>query len=91
MIGVMIGAFLLAWTPYASFALIVAFGDPSSITPGMAVIPSLLAKSSICYNPIIYVALNTQVSYTGIISPQNRRRDFSSLALLDASSSHLIH
>lgn len=61
MVLVMVAMFLVAWTPYAAFALIVAFGDPTLITPATAVLPALMAKSSICYNPIIYVGLNTQV------------------------------
>lgn len=57
---VMVLAFLVAWTPYAAMALFVQFGDADLISPAMAVIPALIAKSSICYNPIIYVGLNTQ-------------------------------
>nr|BAQ54764.1 opsin, pteropsin type [Macromia amphigena] len=60
MVFVMIVAFLVAWTPYSVLALLVAFGDASLISPGVAVVPALMAKSSICYNPIIYVGLNTQ-------------------------------
>lgn len=61
MVGVMIIAFMVAWTPYSIFSLIKQFGDPDSISPAMAVLPSLFAKSSICYNPIIYVGMNSQV------------------------------
>nr|CAD7197006.1 unnamed protein product [Timema douglasi] len=61
MVGAMIVSFLVAWTPYAILALLIAFGDPKIVTPGMAVVPALIAKSSICYNPLIYVGLNTQV------------------------------
>lgn len=61
MVAVMIIAFILAWTPYAVFALIKQFGPTDYIGPGMAVLPALIAKSSICYNPIIYVGMNTQV------------------------------
>ncbi|XP_057661883.1 pinopsin-like [Diorhabda carinulata] len=60
MIFMMIIAFLMAWSPYAIFALLVQFGNPSGVTPATGVIPALLAKSSICYNPIIYVGLNSQ-------------------------------
>ena len=48
-------AFLIAWTPYSIFALSEQFGDPELITPTLAVLPALIAKSSICYNPLIYV------------------------------------
>lgn len=60
MIGVMIILFMVAWTPYSIFALMEQFGP--GIKPELAVIPALMAKSSICYNPIIYVGMNTQVS-----------------------------
>lgn len=60
MIGLMISTFLLAWTPYATFALIEQFSS-MEITPKMEVIPAVLAKSSIVYNPIIYVTLNKQL------------------------------
>lgn len=60
MIAVMIISFHVAWTPYAIFALVEQFGPSDSISPGMAIIPALIAKSSICYNPLIYVGMNTQ-------------------------------
>ncbi|PNF41793.1 hypothetical protein B7P43_G02606 [Cryptotermes secundus] len=60
MIVVMILAFLVAWSPYAVLALVVAFGDSGIVSPGLAVVPAIIAKSSFCYNPLIYVGLNTQ-------------------------------
>ncbi|XP_044749566.1 rhodopsin-like [Coccinella septempunctata] len=60
MVLLMIILFMVAWTPYAVLALLIQFGDASSLSPGIRVIPSLLAKSSICYNPIVYVGLNAQ-------------------------------
>ncbi|XP_058446173.1 vertebrate ancient opsin-like [Malaya genurostris] len=60
MVAVMVIAFMIAWTPYAVFALIEQFGPPDVISPALGVLPALIAKSSICYNPIIYVGMNTQ-------------------------------
>ncbi|XP_065088642.1 vertebrate ancient opsin-like [Ochlerotatus camptorhynchus] len=60
MVFVMVIAFIIAWTPYAVFALIEQFGPTEIISPAMGVLPALIAKSSICYNPIIYVGMNTQ-------------------------------
>lgn len=60
MVAVMVVAFMTAWTPYAVFALVEQFGPPDLISPALAVLPALIAKSSICYNPIIYVGMNTQ-------------------------------
>lgn len=59
MIGVMIILFMVAWTPYSIFALLEQFGP--GVSPAWTVLPALLAKSSIIYNPIIYVGMNTQV------------------------------
>ncbi|KZC13492.1 PREDICTED: rhodopsin-like [Dufourea novaeangliae] len=59
MVALMITAFLVAWSPYAALALGAQYFDarPSA---SLALLPALLAKSSICYNPIIYAGLNSQ-------------------------------
>lgn len=59
MVAVMIILFMVAWTPYSIFALMEQFGP--GVKPSLAVLPALLAKSSICYNPIVYVGMNSQV------------------------------
>ena len=75
MVAVMIGAFLTAWTPYSIMALIETFiGDNvtnidssenkfygGTISPAVATVPSLFAKTSAVLNPLIYGLLNTQV------------------------------
>ncbi|XP_015593931.1 parapinopsin [Cephus cinctus] len=58
MVALMIIAFLLAWTPYAGLALSVQYFHVKP-SPEVALLPAILAKSSICYNPIIYAGLNT--------------------------------
>ncbi|GLH13173.1 Opsin Rh1, partial [Gryllus bimaculatus] len=57
---VMAAAFLAAWTPYAALALASAAARRPVASPAVAVLPALLAKSSVCYNPVIYVGLNSQ-------------------------------
>ncbi|KYN15098.1 Green-sensitive opsin, partial [Trachymyrmex cornetzi] len=59
MVYLMIFAFLIAWLPYAVFALATQYFyvQTSHI---LAVLPALLAKSSICYNPIIYASMTAQ-------------------------------
>ncbi|XP_076395609.1 green-sensitive opsin isoform X2 [Megachile rotundata] len=59
MVALMITAFLLAWSPYAALALAAQYFDAKP-SASVAVLPALLAKSSICYNPIIYAGLNSQ-------------------------------
>ncbi|XP_057324864.1 blue-sensitive opsin-like [Microplitis mediator] len=59
MVAVMITAFMVAWTPYAMFALAAQYFS-FKLTGLVSTIPSILAKSSICYNPIIYAGLNPQ-------------------------------
>jgi c-opsin len=76
MVAVMIGAFLTAWTPYSIMALVETFiGDnvthdsvssetkfyAGTISPAVATVPSLFAKTSAVLNPLIYGLLNTQV------------------------------
>ncbi|XP_020281159.1 green-sensitive opsin-like [Pseudomyrmex gracilis] len=61
MVYLMITAFLIAWTPYAIFALASQYFYVQ-ISSSVAVVPALLAKSSICYNPIIYASMNAQFS-----------------------------
>uniref|UniRef100_A0A8C3I260 G-protein coupled receptors family 1 profile domain-containing protein n=1 Tax=Chrysemys picta bellii TaxID=8478 RepID=A0A8C3I260_CHRPI len=62
MVVVMVICFLLCWLPYGIMALIATFGKPGLITPSASIIPSVLAKSSTVYNPVIYIFLNKQVS-----------------------------
>uniref|UniRef100_T1GU18 G-protein coupled receptors family 1 profile domain-containing protein n=1 Tax=Megaselia scalaris TaxID=36166 RepID=T1GU18_MEGSC len=81
MIGLMITTFLLAWTPYAIYALIEQFSS-MEISPNMEVIPAVFAKSSIVYNPIIYVTLNKQLlahfatKPTKLLRPHNTSTDY---------------
>ncbi|XP_075045630.1 visual pigment-like receptor peropsin [Mixophyes fleayi] len=55
---VMIVMFLVAWSPYSIVCLWSSFGDPRQISPAMAIIAPLFAKSSTFYNPCIYVIAN---------------------------------
>ncbi|KAL0117898.1 hypothetical protein PUN28_008936 [Cardiocondyla obscurior] len=63
MVYLMILAFLIAWLPYAVLALATQYFNvqPSQI---VSVLPALLAKSSICYNPIIYATMTVQFPNT---------------------------
>jgi c-opsin len=57
----MILSFLVCWTPYAVVSMMEAFGRPSAVSPLMAIVPSVLAKSSTAYNPLIYVLMSKKV------------------------------
>ncbi|XP_059373059.1 opsin-3-like isoform X1 [Carassius carassius] len=54
----MITCFLVCWTPYAVVSMLEAFGRKSFISPTFAIIPSLFAKSSTAYNPVIYAFMS---------------------------------
>ncbi|XP_013161990.1 PREDICTED: parapinopsin-like [Papilio xuthus] len=60
MVLLMIISFTVSWTPYSLFALMEQFATEGIVSPGAGVIPALVAKSSICYDPLIYVGMNTQ-------------------------------
>ncbi|XP_052814067.1 parapinopsin-like [Mya arenaria] len=52
----MIGAFLISWTPYSVVTLIVTFGKVEYVPTIVTIFPALIAKTSIIWNPMIYVA-----------------------------------
>ena len=52
--------FLVAWTPYA-VSSILAMVNPSLINKIAASIPAYIAKSSACYNPLIYAFMHTKL------------------------------
>ena len=49
--------FLFAWTPYAVVSLHAIIRMPENISPLVATLPSLFAKTATCYNPVIYFLL----------------------------------
>ena len=49
--------FVFAWTPYAVVSLYTFISTPQNLSPFVATIPSMFAKTSVCYNPIIYFLL----------------------------------
>ena len=50
--------FLFAWTPYAAVSLYAMIRAPKpAISPLMATLPALFAKTAPCYNPLIYFLL----------------------------------
>ncbi|CAF0759611.1 unnamed protein product [Rotaria sordida] len=54
-------AFTIAWTPYAIVAFISSFFSPDLIPPLGGTIPAIFAKSSIYFNPFIYIMSNSYV------------------------------
>lgn len=51
---ILMASFFAAWTPYAAVSFYSAFFNPEHISPLAATIPSILAKSSLLFNPIVY-------------------------------------
>ncbi len=86
---------MIGWSPYAIFALIKQYGNKDLISPAMGVIPSIFAKITICYNPIIYVGLNTQFRqafdrFRGIQPPTKMRTVSTTANLLDTDAKEII-
>lgn len=46
--------FLFAWTPYAVVSLQAVITKPKGISPLVAALPALFAKTATCFNPIVY-------------------------------------
>ncbi|CAF1239556.1 unnamed protein product [Adineta steineri] len=53
-----IGGFLLAWTPYAISVFIRVFIDEHLLSPLSGTIPAIFAKTSVVWNPFIYIIRN---------------------------------
>lgn len=62
MVVVMIVAFMVAWTPYATFAILVTIHPSIELDPRLASIPAFFSKTAAVYNPVIYVFMNKQVT-----------------------------
>ncbi|XP_038074372.1 rhodopsin-like [Patiria miniata] len=76
MIIVMVLTFLVAWTPYAALSLYMALGgDSVSITPLTATLPSMFAKASTTYNPVIYFLLHKKFRKALLQTFSRRNRD----------------
>jgi len=45
----------ITWTPYAAIVAVAQWGDRNTLTPFVAQLPSMLAKTSSCFNPIVFV------------------------------------
>ncbi|KAJ1206136.1 hypothetical protein NDU88_001545 [Pleurodeles waltl] len=87
---VMIVMFLVAWSPYSIVCLWASFGDPRKITPAMAIIAPLFAKSSTFYNPCIYVIANKKFrrSIISMLCCQSRKEiNITNILPMDTSSS----
>ncbi|XP_053547684.1 opsin-VA-like [Bombina bombina] len=60
MVIIMIIAFLICWTPYAAFSILVTAYPSIELDPRLAAIPAFFAKTASMYNPVIYVYMNKQ-------------------------------
>ncbi|KAM6443767.1 vertebrate ancient opsin-like [Liasis olivaceus] len=60
MVVIMILAFLICWTPYAAFSILVTTCPSIELDPRLAAIPAFFSKTATVYNPVIYVFMNNQ-------------------------------
>lgn len=63
MVVTAVACYLLCWMPYGVVAMMATFGQPGLIGPVASVVPSILAKSSTVFNPVIYILMNKQVRW----------------------------
>ena len=57
-------AFFISWSPYALSSLIGSIMGRASVSPAYSMIPELMAKASVVYNPILYAFLNSRFRIT---------------------------
>ena len=58
MTAITMAAFVLSWSPYCFVSLAGTIKGRHLLTSGEAEVPSLMAKASVIYNPLIYVVVN---------------------------------
>lgn len=51
-------AFVISWSPYCAVSIGAMFRKGHVLAHGEAELPELLAKSSVMYNPIIYMSMS---------------------------------
>ena len=57
-------AFFISWSPYAIVSLVGTILGHESVDPSLSLIPEMMAKASVIYNPILYVLLNSKFRVT---------------------------
>lgn len=61
----MVGSFLVAWIPYSILSLLEVFNSNEildiKISPAIATIPSIFAKTSVIFNPLVYGFMSSRV------------------------------
>ncbi|XP_077311370.1 opsin-VA-like [Lithobates pipiens] len=60
MVIIMILAFLICWSPYAAFSILVTAHPTIELDARLSAIPAFFAKTASMYNPVIYVFMNKQ-------------------------------
>lgn len=60
MILIVIG-FTISWTPYAITSMYTAFINPSGVSPIVATLPSLFAKSSMLWPSVLYIFSSSNI------------------------------
>ena len=67
---------LIAWTPYAIVCLTITIIKANPFPIYVSAIPSLFAKTSNCWNPIVYYNYNKQVYKMFMLLLSNVSYDF---------------
>ncbi|XP_033726492.1 rhodopsin, GQ-coupled-like [Pecten maximus] len=55
---ILVCAFIVSWLPYVILSMYAMFGEIGSVNPWLSMIPTLFAKASVIWNPIIYLFIN---------------------------------
>lgn len=52
--------FLVSWSPYCLVSLSSTVTGYDILTPTASLVPQIMAKASVIYNPIVYLSLNSR-------------------------------
>ncbi|XP_048582638.1 melanopsin isoform X2 [Nematostella vectensis] len=56
--------FFISWSPYCIVSLIESAKGEVVLSPGVSMIPELMAKASVMYNPVVYTLMNARFRAT---------------------------
>nr|QYF06616.1 rhabdomeric opsin [Macrobiotus pallari] len=71
--ALIVAGWCVAWTPYTIVALLAIFSDRTQLTPLVAHIPALFAKTAAVYNPISKQLIFTSAHVCPLVQGKGRK------------------
>ena len=77
-----VAAFFLSWTPYCFVSMASMFTGNPIMNPAVSLVPELMAKASVMYNPIVYLFLNSRYFKARFVVAMKQKRRWKTRSIL---------